>query len=197
MGFSKPVPVVYLVRHGETEWSRSGQHTGLTDLPLTAEGEAAALRLGERLRAVSFARVLSSPLQRAWRTCELAGFAATAQRNSDLVEWDYGQYEGRKTKEIKADNPGWDLFRDGGPGGETAAAVAARADRFVAQLRAIDEDVLVFSSGHFSRVLAARWCGLELTFARYLLLGTGSISILGYDHDDRSEPAIRRWNQTS
>ncbi len=141
---SEVLPVVYLARHGETAWSLSGQHTGLTDLPLTERGERTARRLGERLKGLTLARVLTSPLQRARRTCELAGFGALAEVDHDLVEWDYGQYEGRRTAEIQAERPGWQLFRDGCPGGESPAQVAARADRVVGRVRGVQGDVLLF-----------------------------------------------------
>jgi broad specificity phosphatase PhoE len=190
-----PHPIVALARHGETEWSLSGQHTGLTDLPLTANGEDQARRLGERLRGMKFALVLTSPLQRAARTCELAGFGARAQTDPDLVEWNYGDYEGIRTAEILRTRPGWQLFRDGCPGGESPAAAGARADRVIARLRAIDGDALIFSSGHFSRVLAARWLGLPPGAGTYFILGTASLSLLGYEHD-LTEPAIRLWNDT-
>src|SRR5205085_31148 len=153
---SEILPVVYLARHGETAWSLSGQHTGLTDLPLTERGERNARQLGGRLKELTFAKVFTSPLQRAIRTCELAGFGAVAEVDRDLVEWDYGQYEGRRTAEIRAERPDWQLFRDGCPGGETPEQVAARADRVISRVRAIAENVLLFSSGHFIRVLAAR-----------------------------------------
>jgi probable phosphoglycerate mutase len=186
-------PLVYLARHGETAWSRTGQHTGLTDLPLTAQGEAEARELGERLRELSFSHVLVSPLLRARRTCELTGFGAQAEIEPDLVEWDYGDYEGKRTHEIRAERPDWQLFRDGCPAGESVADISARADRVVAKLRSLDENVLLFSSGHISRVLAARWLGLDASAGRYFLLSTASLSELGYEHD-RSEPAIRLWN---
>jgi probable phosphoglycerate mutase len=157
---SQTFPRVYLARHGETAWSLSGQHTGLTDLPLTPRGEENARRLGERLRGLTFARVFTSPLQRARRTCELAGFGGAAEPDRDLVEWDYGEYEGKRTGEIREGRPGWQLFRDGCPGGEGLDQVGARADRVIARVRAVSGDVLLFSSGHFLRVLAARWCGL-------------------------------------
>lgn len=190
------VPSLYLARHGETDWSRSGRHTGLTDLPLTPEGEADARRLGERLRGQSFAQVLTSPLQRAARTCELAGFGGRAEIDRDLVEWDYGVYEGRRTAEILAERPGWQIFRDGCPGGESPQEVGARADRVVARVRAVAGDVLIFSSAHILRVLAARWLGLEPAAGRYVVLGTATLSVLGYEHD-RSEPAIHLWNESS
>ena len=187
----------YLIRHGQTSWSLSGQHTGLTDLPLTLEGEAAARRLGERLQGHAFALVLTSPLQRAVRTCELAGFGGLVESDPDLVEWNYGRYEGMTTAEIRADNPSWDLFLEGCPDGESPATIAERADRIVAQIRRANGDVLLFSSGHFLRVLAARWCGLNVTFARHLLLETGTLSVLAYGHDDHREPAVKSWNQSS
>jgi probable phosphoglycerate mutase len=190
---SETLPVVYLARHGETAWSVSGQHTGLTDLPLTGRGEHNARRLGERLAGMRFAKVLASPLQRAARTCELAGFGALAEVDRDLVEWNYGEYEGRRTSEIRAERPDWQLFRDGCPGGESPHQVGARADRVVGRVRAVHGDVLIFSSGHFLRVLAARWLGLEAAAGRYLLLGTASLSALGYEHDAQ-EPVIRLWD---
>ena len=192
---SETLPVVYLARHGETAWSASGQHTGLTDLPLTERGERNARRLGERLAGMRFAKVFTSPLQRAARTCELAGLGALAEVDRDLVEWNYGEYEGRRSSEIRAARPDWQLFRDGCPGGESPHQVGARADRVVGRVRAVRGDVLIFSSGHFLRVLAARWLGLEVAAGRYLLLGTASLSALGYEHDAR-EPVIRLWDDT-
>jgi probable phosphoglycerate mutase len=189
------LPQVYLVRHGETEWTVSGRHTGLTDLPLTRRGEQEARRLGERLKGPTFGEVLTSPLERARRTGELAGFP-TAVVEVDLGEWDYGRYEGLKTADIRKDRPDWDLFRDGGPGGESPAVVGARADRVIGRLRAARGDVLVFSSGHFLRVLAARWVGLDAAAGRHLLLGTAALSVLGYEHN-ASEPVIRLWNDVS
>ena len=190
---SEALPVVYLARHGETAWSVSGQHTGLTDLPLTERGERNARRLGERLAGMRFARVFTSPLQRAARTCELAGFGPIAEVDRDLVEWNYGEYEGRRASEIRAERPDWQLFRDGCPAGESPHQVGARADRVVGRVRAVRGDVLIFSSGHFLRVLAARWLGLEAAAGRYLLLGTASLSALGYEHDAQ-EPVIRLWD---
>ena len=146
---SEELPIIYLARHGETAWSLTGQHTGLTDLPLTERGERNARQLGERLRGLTFVRVYTSPLQRAHRTCELAGFGAVAEVDRDLVEWDYGQYEGRRTAEIRAERPDWELFRDGCPGGESPAQAMARADRVVSRLRTAQGNVLLFSSGHF------------------------------------------------
>jgi broad specificity phosphatase PhoE len=188
--------IVYLARHGETAWTLSGQYTGLTDLPLTQRGERNARRLEERLRGLSFSKVFTSPLQRARRTCELAGFGAVAEIDPDLVEWNYGDYEGRRTEEIRATRPGWELFRDGCPGGESPAQVTARADRVVSRIRAVPGNVLLFSSGHFIRVLATRWIGLEVTaIARRFLLSTASLSAVGYDKE-LSRPVIRLWNDT-
>jgi len=192
---AEALPVVYLARHGETAWSLSGQHTGRTDLPLTEGGERNARALGVRLRGLVFAKVFTSPLQRAAHTCDLAGFGNAAERDPDLMEWDYGEYEGRRTAEIHVERPDWQLFRDGCPGGESPAGIGARADRVVRQVRAVAGDVLLFSSGHFLRVLAARWLGLESAGGRYLLLGTAALCILGYEHN-LSEPAIRLWNDT-
>ena len=192
---SEALPLIHLARHGETAWSLSGQHTGRTDLPLTERGERNARALGHRLRGLEFAKVYTSPLQRAARTCELAGFGTSAEIDPDLVEWDYGQYEGRRTAEIHVERPDWQLFRDGCPGGESPAQIGARADRVVSRVRAIKGDVLVFSSGHILRVLAARWLGLDASAGRYLLLSTASLSALGYEHNP-TEPAIRLWNET-
>lgn len=193
---SSPLPVVYLARHGQTAWSLAGRHTGLTDLPLTEAGERQARRLGVRLRGLVVARVFTSPLQRAARTCELAGFGAAAETIPDLVEWDYGDYEGRTSAEIAAARPGWRLFRDGCPGGESPAEVGARADRLVERLRAAEGDVIVFSSGHILRSLAARWLGLDVGAGAHLVLGTASLSALGYEHA-LDEPAIRLWNEAA
>jgi probable phosphoglycerate mutase len=192
---SQPLPVIYLARHGETAWSLSGQHTGLTDIPLTERGERNARLLGERLKGMTFAHVFTSPLQRARRTCELAGFGALAKVDPNLVEWDYGAYEGKTSAEIRKERPDWQLFRDGCPAGETLERIGTRADGVIARLRALDKDVLLFSSGHFLRVLAARWCGLDVSAGRLFLLSTASLSILGYEHN-RAEPAIRLWNDT-
>jgi broad specificity phosphatase PhoE len=189
------LPVIYLARHGETAWSATGRHTGLTDLPLTQRGELEARGLGERLRELTFAAVFTSPLTRAFQTCALAGFGAAAVQDADLVEWNYGAYEGRRTAEILADRPGWQLFRDGCPDGEGPDQVGARADAVIGRVRAIEGDVLLFSSGHLLRVLAARWLGLSASAGRYLLLRTASLSALGYEHD-RSEPVIRLWDET-
>ena len=189
------LPIIYLARHGETEWTLSGQHTGLTDLPLTERGERNAHNLGERLHGLTFTKVFASPLQRAVRTCELAGFGGVCEIDRDLLEWNYGQYEGRLTADIHKERPGWLLFRDGCPGGETPEQVAARADRVTGRMRMIPGDVLIFSSGHFLRVLAARWLGLEPAGGRYFLLSTASLSALSYEHN-LSQPAIRLWDDT-
>jgi probable phosphoglycerate mutase len=192
---SETLPTVYLARHGETAWSISGQHTGRTDLPLTERGERNARRLGERLNGLKFAKVLTSPLQRAARTCELAGFGNVAQLEKDLLEWNYGEYEGRRRDEIHAERPEWKLFRDGCPGGESPGQVGARADRVVRQIRQLQGDILLFSSGHFLRVLAARWLGLEPAAGRLFTLSTASLSALSYEHD-MSEPVIRLWDDS-
>jgi len=188
------VPTIYLVRHGETEWSKSGKHTGRTDVPLTARGEADGARLGARLSGTTFATVLSSPLVRARRTAELAGFAPEIE--PELIEWNYGDYEGKTSAEIRATRPGWLLFRDGCPDGESPGAVAKRVNRLAAKLKGLSGNVLCFAHGHVLRVLAARWVNQPVTFAGCLLLGTAAISILAFDHDHPDEPAIRVWNRT-
>jgi broad specificity phosphatase PhoE len=187
-------PEVYLARHGNTAWTLTGQHTGLTDLPLTPNGEGNARRLGERLKGMTFAKVFTSPLERAARTCELAGFRAVAETDPDLVEWDYGEYEGLRSAEIVAQRPDWQLFRDGAPGGESPAQIGERADRVVQRVRGVAGNVLLFSSGHFIRVLTARWLGLGPgTGGRYFLLSPASLSALSYEHN-LSHPVIRLWN---
>jgi broad specificity phosphatase PhoE len=192
---SESPPVIYLARHGETAWSLSGQHTGLTDLPLTERGQRNARALGKRLQGLTFSAVLTSPLQRAARTCELAGFGTAAEIDRDLVEWNYGEYEGRRTVEIRSERPDWQLFRDGCPGGESPDQVGARADRVVSRVRAVEGEVLLFSSGHFLRVFSARWLGLDPGAGRYFLLSTASLSALGYD-GSLCQPVIRLWNDT-
>ena len=192
---SEIFPVIYLARHGETAWSVTGQHTGVTDLPLTERGERNAVRLGERLAGSVFAKVMTSPLQRATRTCELAGFGAVAEVDRDLVEWNYGDYEGLRTAEIHAKRPDWQLFRDGCPNGESPEQVGVRADRVVNRVRAIKGNVLIFSSGHFLRVFAARWLGLEPAAGKFFMLNTASLSALSYEHE-LSHPAIQFWNDT-
>jgi len=190
-----PLPIVYLARHGETAWSLSGQHTGLTDLPLTEAGERNARCLGGRLRGMSFVKVFCSPLQRATRTCELAGFAHRAEIDRDLLEWDYGEYEGRLTADIHKERPDWQLFRDGSPGGESPNDVGVRADRVERCVRNVDGNVLIFSSGHFLRVFAARWLGLDVAIGRCFMLSTASLSAVGYEHN-LSQPVIRLWDDT-
>jgi probable phosphoglycerate mutase len=193
---SESLPLFYIARHAETAWSLDGRHTGRTDLPLTDRGEENARKLGARLRGMTFAKVFTSPLQRAKRTCELAGFGGVAELDPDLVEWDYGEYEGKRSSEIRADRPDWELFRDGCPGGESPLQISSRADRFVRRVRQLHGDVLAFTSGHISRVLAARWLGIELSpIGKLLMLGTASLSALGYDRD-RSRPALHLWNET-
>lgn len=187
---------IYLARHGETVWSHTGQHTGLTDLPLTEHGEQEARSLRARLAEVTFAKVLTSPLQRAARTCDLAGFGEVAEKDPDLVEWNYGRYEGRRTAEIRAEAPDWHLFRDGCPGGEMPADVGARADRVLNRIRAVKGDVLIFSSGHFLRVFAARFLGLEPAGGKYFTLNTASVSVLGFENGT-GQPVVRLWNDTS
>jgi broad specificity phosphatase PhoE len=190
---SDTFPKIYLARHGETAWSLSGQHTGITDIPLTEHGQQNARNLGERLRGTHFVKVFTSPLQRALRTCELSGFGSQVETDPDLVEWNYGDYEGKRTADIRKERPDWFLFRDGCPSGETPNEIGARADRVIARLRSINGDVLIFSHGHFLRVLASRWLGKPASDGRLLLLTTASLSILGYEHN-LQEPVLRLWN---
>jgi len=190
------LPILYVARHGETAWSLSGQHTGLTDLPLTESGEQNARLLGKRLAGMTFARVFTSPLQRARRTCQLAGFSAGAETDPNLVEWNYGDYEGLTSSEIHAKRPDWQLFRDGCPGGESPEQIGRRADDVVNRVRAINGNVMIFSSGHFLRVLAARWLALEPAAGGLLMLCTASLSMLGYE-SHVSQPAVRLWNDTN
>lgn len=187
------LPEVYLARHGETAWSLSRQATGRTDIPLTHRGERDAQELGMRLQGLSFVQVLTSPLQRAQRTAELAGYGDRAQPDPDLMEWDYGAYEGRRTAEIQAERPGWRLLDDGCPDGETLQAVSVRAERVIDRIRVFGGNVIVFAHRDILRVLTVRWLGLPAADARYLYLTTASLSILGYHHD-LDEPVIRLWN---
>lgn len=183
-------PRVWVVRHGETEWSRAHRHTSVTDLPLTEAGERTALALRDRLAGQQFARVLTSPRVRARRTAELAGFP-DAQVDEDLVEWDYGDFEGMSTAKIRETVPGWTIWTHASPGGESADAVAARLDRLIARVRAVDGDVLLFSHGHALRALAARWLGQPVSAGAWFLLDTATVSQLGHERDT---PVIARWN---
>ncbi|HEV3383288.1 MAG TPA: histidine phosphatase family protein [Gemmata sp.] len=189
-----PVPTIYLARHGETEWSKDGRHTGRTDIPLTPQGELDGRKLGERLKGLglSFDRAFSSPLSRARCTAELAGF--TPEIEPDLIEWSYGQYEGRTSSQIRSLVPSWNLFLDGCPGGESPEEIAARGDRLARKLKGLTGNVICFAHGHILRVLAARWIGQPVTLAGGLLLGTANLSILSFDHNDPNEPAIKMWN---
>jgi broad specificity phosphatase PhoE len=187
------LPRVYLARHGETAWTISGRYTGVTDLPLTERGEGNARRLGDRIKGVTFTLVFSSPLRRALHTCELAGFGRVAVVDADLVEWIYGLYDGMTTEQILRQRPGWELFRDGCPGGESDGDVAVRAKRVIERLRSVDGNVLLFSSSHFLRVLAVCWLGLESTAGQHFFLGTAALSIVGDNHG-RHDPVMRLWN---
>lgn len=184
----------FLARHGETDWSKSGRHTGRTDLALSAQGELNARLLAGPMAGVRFGRVLTSPRQRARRTCELAGLGAAAEVEPDLAEWDYGDYEGLTSAEILQRNPGWRLFRDGCPGGESPQQVGARADRLIARLRAMEGEVALFTHGHFGRVLAARWIGLPACDGERLLLDTAGLGILAFEHGNRDAPVLALWN---
>ena len=185
---------IWLFRHGETEWSLSGQHTGRTDLPLTAAGRRRAEALGRRLSRRPFVRVLSSPLSRALETCRLAGYGDVAEPNPDLMEWDYGDYEGRRTVDIQMERPGWSLWRDGVPGGETIDDVAARTRRVIGAAESAAGDVALFAHGHVLRVLTACWLGLPADAGRLFALGTAAVSVLGYERDTH---VIVKWNQDS
>lgn len=187
---------LYLIRHGETEWSVTGQHTGRTDIPLTAHGEAEARGLQPLLGAITFTTVLTSPLQRARRTCELTGLGAAAAIEPDLAEWDYGAYDGLTSRDIHRQRPDWSVFRDGSPGGEAPAQISDRADRLIARLRAIDGNVALFTHGHFGCVLAARWIDLAVIEGQHLLLSTASVSILGNHPTHPEVPVISLWNAT-
>jgi broad specificity phosphatase PhoE len=190
---SNKLPVVYLARHGNTAWTHTGQHTGLTDLPLTPDGERNAVRLGDRLKGLTFAKVFTSPLQRAARTCQLAGYGAVAETDPDLVEWNYGKYEGLTSTQILQQRPDWDLFRDGCPGGESPQQIGERAYRVVQRLRNVPGDVLLFSSGHFIRVLTGCWLGVGPAGGRFFLLSPASLSALSYEHD-LTRAAVRLWD---
>jgi broad specificity phosphatase PhoE len=186
-----PIQQVYLIRHGETEWSLSTQHTGITDIPLTENGRKVARLLEPVLVKQTFALVLTSPLERARETCELAGLGERAEIDSDLMEWNYGQYEGLTPKQIRAQAPEWMLFNDGCPDGESPEQVGARVDRVIARVRAVEGHVALFAHGHIFRVFAARWLGLPATAGCHFLLDTATLNILGYY---RGIPAVKRWN---
>jgi broad specificity phosphatase PhoE len=190
---TKACSQVYIVRHAETAWSLTGQHTGLTDLPLTERGECNARRLVDRLQGIAFEKVYTSPLRRAVATCELAGFGPSAEIDADLLEWNYGKYEGLLTAEILDARPGWSLFRDGCPDGESPEQVAERAHRVLRRIHQVKGNVLLFSSGHFLRVLATHWLGMESLYAKSFALNTASVSVLGYE-GTRKEPAVLLWN---
>jgi len=185
---------IWLFRHGDTTWTESGQHTGRTDLPLNAVGRRRAQAIGRRLSGHQFALVLCSPLVRAVETCRLAGYGDAAELTDDLMEWDYGDAEGLLTVDIEKERPGWSLWRDGAPGGETVAEVGARASKIIARAAAVDGDVALFAHGHVLRVLTAVWLGLPPEAGRLFALGTASVSVLGYEHDT---PVISKWNQDS
>jgi broad specificity phosphatase PhoE len=184
-------PEIVLIRHGETEWSRSGRHTGTTDIPLTERGREEAGRLAPLLSGTDFAEVLSSPLQRARTTCELAGLGDRMQIDQDLIEWNYGEYEGLTFDQIRKMAPGWMIFTHGCPGGESPEQVAARADRLIGRLRKVEGKAALFAHGHILRVFAARWIGLPVAAGANLLLDTSTISVLG---EYRDAPALKRWN---
>ena len=194
---SSALPKLYLARHGDTAWTDFSRHTGRTDVPLNERGEEHASQLGQRLRGFAFVQVVTSPLVRASRTCALAGFGAGAAVDPDLVEWDYGRYEGRTTTDILKERPGWELFRDGCPGGESPGDVADRADRFLARVHDLDGDVLAFSSGHMIRMIAARWFGLPPATGRVFFCRPASVGVLGFEHDRRDQPILNLWNYVS
>lgn len=188
------LPRIYLIRHGETAWSLSGQHTGRTDIPLTVQGERDARGLAERLREVKFSRVFTSPLLRARQTTELAGLGDVAEIEPDAVEWDYGDYEGRRPEDIRKERPGWNIFEEGCPAGESPVQVSERADRLIARLQSLEGSIALFAHGQFGRVVGARWIGLLARHAQHFLLSTASISVLGYGHNIRGENAVVSWN---
>ena len=190
-----PLPRLFVIRHGETPWSLSGQHTSRTEVDLTPRGREEATRLGGRLGGLAFQQVFSSPRVRARQTCELAGLAATMKIEPDLAEWDYGDYEGKLASEIHQHQPDWNIYHDGCPHGESPDQIAARADRLIARLRVLSGNIALFSHGHFSRVLAARWIGLPVPIASHLIIHTASLGILTFDQN-RSMPAIELWNST-
>jgi broad specificity phosphatase PhoE len=194
---SSASPSLYLARHGDTAWTDSHQHTGRTDLPLNSRGEEHARQLGEQLQRFSFTRVFTSPLQRASKTCELAGFGAGAEVDRDLIEWDYGRFEGKSTSDVLKEWPGWELYRDGCPEGESPEDVAMRADRFIARVHGSAGDVLAFSSGHIIRMIAARWLGVSPAGGRFFFCDPASVGVLGFEHNSRDQPVILLWNFVS
>ena len=194
---SSVLPKLYLARHGDTAWTDSHQHTGRTDIPLNERGEVHARQVGERLRGFSFVRVFTSPLQRASRTCELAGFGAVAEVDADLIEWAYGRFDGTLTSDILKNRPNWELYRDGCPDGESPEDVAARADRLIARVHRMTGDILSFSSGHIIRMIAARWHGMAPAAGRVFFCRPASVGVLGFEHDRRDQPVIRLWNYVS
>ena len=191
------LPQLYFIRHGETAWSLSGQHTGRTDIPLTARGEDQARALAPLLQRVQFAHVFTSPRQRARRTCELAGLASDAEIEPDIAEWDYGDYEGLRSIDIRKERPGWNIFRDGCPGGETPQQVADRADQLIAKLVALNANTALFSHGHFGSVLAARWISLPVLNGQHFILNPASTSILSNNPSHPEVPVIALWNAAS
>jgi len=193
--FVRKTPLsLYFIRHGQTEWSLSGRHTGRTDIPLTAQGKDEARALAPWLKPIQFVRVLTSPRQRARRTCELAGLGPQAELEPDLAEWDYGDYEGKLSSDIRMERPDWNVFQDGCPGGEMPAQISDRADRLIARLCRMEDNVALFSHGEFGPALAARWIGLQVVEGRHLLLGTASVSILGYNAAHPEMRVIALWN---
>jgi broad specificity phosphatase PhoE len=190
------LPRLFLARHGDTAWTESRQRTGRTDLPLNERGEERAGQLGERLRRFSFARVFTSPLQRASKTCALAGFGEIAEVDADLLEWDYGRFEGKLTRDILKERPGWEMFCDGCPDGESPLDVAGRADRFIAKIHDLEGDTLAFSSAHIIRMIAARWLCLQPGAGRVFFCDPASVGVLGFEHNSRDQPVIRLWNFT-
>jgi probable phosphoglycerate mutase len=194
---SAALPQLFLARHGDTAWTDSRKHTGRTDIPLNERGEEHARQMGVRLRGFSFVRVFTSPLQRASKTCELAGFGGVAEVDPDLVEWDYGDLEGLLTSEILKGRPGWELYREGCPGGESPEDIATRADRFIKRVQTMSGLILAFSSGHIIRMIAARWNGLAPAAGRVFFCRPASVGVLGFEHDNRDEPIIRLWNYIS
>jgi probable phosphoglycerate mutase len=191
---SHKLPKLYLARHGDTEWTDARRKTGRTDLPLNDRGEQRAHQIGQRLQQFSFAQVFTSPLQRASKTCVLAGYGDVAESNSDLVEWDYGRFEGKLTAEVHKEWPDWELYRDGCPGGEMPQDVAQRADHFIGRVLATNGDVLAFSSGHIIRMIAARWLGLPAAAGRFFYCRPASVGVLGFEHESKDEPIIGLWN---